>query len=132
MPIIALVLGLVGVVIGVIGAYVLQQVIRRNRVESAERTAARILNEADRRQKELLLEAKDEACEPALIVFRRTRPQQARIGVDSCSIELRFRALIVPPIIALASAATLAASARPRVPYLGRRATPPHRGCNNV
>ncbi len=61
MPTLALILGLVGVVIGVIGAYVFQQVIRRNRVESAERTAARILNEADRRQKELLLEAKDEA-----------------------------------------------------------------------
>jgi ribonuclease Y len=61
MPIIALVLGLVGVVIGVIGGFFAQQTIRKNQVESAERSAANILNEADRRQKELLLEAKEEA-----------------------------------------------------------------------
>jgi ribonuclease Y len=61
MPIIALVLGLVGVVIGVIGGFFAQQTIRKNQIESAERSAANILNEADRRQKELLLEAKEEA-----------------------------------------------------------------------
>ena len=61
MPAIALILGLVGVVIGVIGGYLVQQRIRQSRVESAERSAAHILNEADRRQKELLLEAKEEA-----------------------------------------------------------------------
>jgi ribonuclease Y len=61
MPIIALVLGLVGVVIGVIGGFFAQQTIRKNQIESAERSAANIFNEADRRQKELLLEAKEEA-----------------------------------------------------------------------
>ena len=61
MPIIALVLGLVGVVIGVIGGFFAQQTIRKNQIESAERSAANILNEADRRQKELLLDAKEEA-----------------------------------------------------------------------
>ncbi len=61
MPAIALILGLVGVVIGVIGGYLVQQRIRQSRVASAERSAAHILNEADRRQKELLLEAKEEA-----------------------------------------------------------------------
>jgi ribonuclease Y len=62
MPAIALILGLVGgIAIGAIGAIFAQQYIRRGRIESAERSAARILNEADRRQKELLLEAKDEA-----------------------------------------------------------------------
>jgi len=61
MPIIALVLGLVGVVIGVIGGFFAQQTIRKNQIESAEHSAANILNEADRRQKELLLEAKEEA-----------------------------------------------------------------------
>ena len=61
MPIIALVLGLVSVVIGVIGGFFAQQTIRKNQIESAERSAANILNEADRRQKELLLEAKEEA-----------------------------------------------------------------------
>ncbi len=61
MPAFALILGLVGVVIGVIGSTIVQQRIRQNRIESAERSAARILNEADRRQKEILLEAKEEA-----------------------------------------------------------------------
>src|SRR3972149_7522701 len=73
MPALALVLGLVGVVIGVIGAYVIQQGVRRNRVESAERSAARILNEADRRQKEILLEAKEEA-----IKFRQQAESELR------------------------------------------------------
>ncbi|MEX0682334.1 MAG: ribonuclease Y [Dehalococcoidia bacterium] len=61
MPAIALILGLVGVVIGVLGASFVQQYLRRNRVETAQRDAEHILNEADRRQKELLLEAKEEA-----------------------------------------------------------------------
>lgn len=61
MPALALILGLVGVVIGVIGSVIVQQRIRQSRIESAERSAARILNEADRRQKEILLEAKEEA-----------------------------------------------------------------------
>ena len=62
MPAIALILGLlVGVAIGVIGGQFVQQRVRRNRIESAEQSAARILNEADRRQKELQLEAKEEA-----------------------------------------------------------------------
>ncbi len=61
MPTIALIVGLVGVAIGVFGALFVQQYLRRNRVEAAERGAARILNEADRHQKNLLLEAKEEA-----------------------------------------------------------------------
>jgi len=62
MPYIAALLGLlVGVVVGVIGGFYVLQNIRKNQVDSAERSAANILNEADRRQKELLLEAKEEA-----------------------------------------------------------------------
>jgi ribonuclease Y len=63
MPAIALIIIglLVGVAIGVIGGIIALQRIRQGRVESAERTAARILNEADRRQKEILLEAKEES-----------------------------------------------------------------------
>jgi ribonucrease Y len=56
----AIVLGLVGVFIGALGGlYMLQR--GQKRVVNAERDAARILSEADRRQKELLLEAKEEA-----------------------------------------------------------------------
>jgi len=61
MPALALILGAVGVVIGVIGALFYQQVTGRNRIASAQEESARILNEADRRQKDLLLEAKEEA-----------------------------------------------------------------------
>jgi ribonuclease Y len=62
MPYIAALLGLlVGVVVGVIGGFYVLQNIRKNQVDSAERSAVNILNEADRRQKELLLEAKEEA-----------------------------------------------------------------------
>jgi len=62
MPAIALIGGLLaGVVIGVIGGIFAQQRLRQGRIETAERSAARILNEADRRQKETLLEAKEEA-----------------------------------------------------------------------
>ena len=61
MPALALILGLVGVVIGVIGALSYQQYAQRKRVETAQGEAGRILSEADRRQKELLVEAKEEA-----------------------------------------------------------------------
>jgi ribonucrease Y len=56
----AVVLGLVGVFIGALGGlYMLQR--GQKRVVNAEQDAARILSEADRRQKEILLEAKEEA-----------------------------------------------------------------------
>ena len=61
MPTLALILGLVGVVIGVIGGYFVQRYLQQGRIDAAERSAARILNEADRRQKEILLEAKEES-----------------------------------------------------------------------
>ncbi|MEO8458589.1 MAG: ribonuclease Y [Chloroflexota bacterium] len=62
MPIIALIGGLlVGVIVGVIGGFFVLQQIRKNQIDAAERSAANILNEADRRQKELLLEGKEEA-----------------------------------------------------------------------
>jgi ribonuclease Y len=61
MPALALVLGLVGVLIGAAGGIFIQQRISRSRVDRAERSAARILSEADGRQKEILLEAKEEA-----------------------------------------------------------------------
>jgi len=61
MPTLALILGLVGVVIGVIGGYFVQRYLQQGRIDAAERDAARILNEADRRQKEILLEAKEES-----------------------------------------------------------------------
>jgi ribonuclease Y len=61
MPALALILGLVGVVTGVTGGYLVQRWLQQSRLEAAERSAARIVNEADRRQKEILLEAKEEA-----------------------------------------------------------------------
>ncbi|MEK7247063.1 MAG: ribonuclease Y [Chloroflexota bacterium] len=62
MPAIALILGAaVGVVVGIIGALFVQQYVSRSKVETAERTATAILDEADRRQKELNREARDEA-----------------------------------------------------------------------
>jgi ribonuclease Y len=61
MPALALVLGLVGVLIGAAGGLFIQQRLSRSRVDRAERSAARILSEADGRQKEILLEAKEEA-----------------------------------------------------------------------
>jgi ribonuclease Y len=74
MPAIALIAGLlVGIAIGVIGGQFYQQRIRRNRIESAEESAARILNEADRRQKEILLEAKEES-----IKFRQQAESELR------------------------------------------------------
>jgi ribonuclease Y len=73
MPALALILGLVGVVVGVICGILIQQRIRQSRIEAAERSAARILNEADRRQKEILLEAKEEA-----IKFRQQAESELR------------------------------------------------------
>src|SRR3990172_8471367 len=62
MPAIALIIGLlVGVAIGVIGGNFVRIRVLQGRIQDAERSAARILNEADRRQKELLLEGKEEA-----------------------------------------------------------------------
>src|SRR3989454_4184899 len=63
MPALALifVLGLVGGIIGATGGLFIQRRLSQSRVDNAERNATRILNEADRRQKELLLEAKEEA-----------------------------------------------------------------------
>jgi len=62
MPLALIVLGLVGAVfMGAVGGYYAQTRLSQSRVATAERGAARILSEADRRQKELLLEAKEEA-----------------------------------------------------------------------
>ena len=61
MPALAVIIGLVGVFIGVTGGVFLQQRITQRRITTAERSAARILSEAYRRQKETLLEAKEEA-----------------------------------------------------------------------
>jgi ribonuclease Y len=57
---IAIGVGLGGFAGVIVGAY-LQQRITQRRIAASERSAARILNEADRRQKELLLEAKEES-----------------------------------------------------------------------
>jgi ribonuclease Y len=59
--IIAIGVGLVGVFSGVLLGAILQQRITQRRIAASERTAARILSEAERRQKELLLEAKEES-----------------------------------------------------------------------
>jgi len=53
--------GLLGVTFGVLGGAFLQQRISQRRIAAAESSAARILSEAERRQKEILLEAKEEA-----------------------------------------------------------------------
>jgi ribonuclease Y len=55
------IIGLVGVFTGVIGGIFFQQWTARKRVDNAERNAARILSEAERRHKELVLEAREEA-----------------------------------------------------------------------
>ncbi len=58
----ALILGLVGgILIGAIGGLYVQTRLSQSRVASADRDAVRIRSEADRRQKEVLLEAKEEA-----------------------------------------------------------------------
>ncbi|MDP2674367.1 MAG: ribonuclease Y [Dehalococcoidia bacterium] len=61
MPFIVIGVGLLGVFSGVLGGAYLQQRITQRRIAASERSAARILNEAERRQKEILLEAKEEA-----------------------------------------------------------------------
>ncbi|TMF09029.1 MAG: ribonuclease Y [Chloroflexi bacterium] len=62
MPLALIFLGLVGAVfMGAVGGYYAQTRLSQSRVATAERSAAKILSEADRRQKELLLEAKEEA-----------------------------------------------------------------------
>jgi ribonuclease Y len=62
MPLALIFLGLVGAVFtGAVGGYFAQTRLSQSRVATAERSAAKILSEADRRQKELLLEAKEEA-----------------------------------------------------------------------
>jgi len=62
MPLALIVLGLVGAVfMGAVGGYYAQTRLSQSRVATAERSATKILSDADRRQKELLLEAKEEA-----------------------------------------------------------------------
>src|SRR3990167_1564187 len=61
MPFIVIGVGLLGVVSGLFGGAYLQQRITQRRIAASERSAARILNEAERRQKEILLEAKEDA-----------------------------------------------------------------------
>ena len=58
---IAVGVGLVGSILGAIGGAYYQQRITQRRLAASERSAARILNEAERRQKEILLEAKEES-----------------------------------------------------------------------
>jgi ribonuclease Y len=59
--VIAIGVGLLGVFWGVLGGAILQQRITQRRIAASERSAARILNEAERRQKEILLDAKEES-----------------------------------------------------------------------
>ena len=61
MPFIVIGVGLLGVFSGVLGGAYLQQRITQRRIAASERSAARILNEAERRQKEILLEVKEDA-----------------------------------------------------------------------
>lgn len=61
MPFIVIGVALLGIFAGVLGGAYLQQRITQRRIAASERSAARILNEAERRQKEILLEAKEEA-----------------------------------------------------------------------
>jgi ribonuclease Y len=58
---IAIGVGLLGVILGVLGGAILQQRVTQRRIAASERSAARILSEAERKQKELLLEAKEES-----------------------------------------------------------------------
>jgi len=61
MPFIVIGVVLLGIFSGVLGGAFLQQRITQRRIAASERSAARILNEAERRQKEILLEAKEDA-----------------------------------------------------------------------
>jgi len=58
---VAIGVGLLGVILGVLGGAILQQRVTQRRIAASERSAARILSEAERKQKELLLEAKEES-----------------------------------------------------------------------
>jgi len=58
---IAIVVGLLGIVGGAIAGAILQQRVTSSRLEAARNVATRILNEAERRHKELLVEAREEA-----------------------------------------------------------------------
>lgn len=58
---IAIIIGLLGIVGGAIAGAILQQRITSSRLEAARNVATRILNEAERRHKELLVEAREEA-----------------------------------------------------------------------
>ena len=58
---IIVVVGLLGAILGLLGGAFLQQRVTQRRIAAAERGAARILSEAERRQKDLLLEAKEES-----------------------------------------------------------------------
>jgi len=53
--------GLLGIVGGVFLGAVIQYALTKSRMATAERNAARLLNEAERRYKELIVEAKEEA-----------------------------------------------------------------------
>ncbi len=59
--IIAIGVGLLGSLLGVFGGAYLQRSRTQRHIAGSERSAARILNEAERRQKEILLEAKEES-----------------------------------------------------------------------
>src|SRR3989304_7181482 len=61
MPCIVIGVVLLGIFSGVLGGAYLQQRITQRRIAASERSAARILNKDERRQKEILLEAKEEA-----------------------------------------------------------------------
>ncbi len=59
--IIAIGVGLLGSLLGVFGGAYLQRSRTQRHIAASERSAAHILNEAERRQKEILLEAKEES-----------------------------------------------------------------------
>lgn len=77
----ALILGLVGgILIGAIGGLFVQTRLSQTRVATAERSAAKILSDADRRQKELLLEAKEEAIRVRQQAESELRERRKEVG----------------------------------------------------
>jgi len=58
---IIVIVGLLGGIIGILGGAIVQQRVTQSRIAAATRSAARILSEAESRQKEILLEAKEES-----------------------------------------------------------------------
>src|SRR5438128_2234489 len=89
MPLALIVLGLVGAVfMGAVGGYYAQTRLSQSRVATAERSAAKILSEADRRQKELLLEAKEEAGQRArkIIAVRMQRLTSEVVSEGTVSV----------------------------------------------